>query len=177
MRVYRAYLFFLRELRFGIWGNVDSSIAKNFRRGLEKQMSSILISKGRPDLISKLIPNVRPGCKRLGVSDDYLQALCEPNVTVNTSPIDRIEGNSIYTKDGSKAQVDVLCLATGFNVNGFLGNLQVIGRNGVSLNKLWDEQLARTYKTANVHGFPNFFIMLGPGSGLGHNSVETMIEW
>ncbi|CAO3618430.1 unnamed protein product [Mucor fragilis] len=176
MRIYRAYQFFMRELRFGVWGNANSWIAKFFRKRLEKQMTQLLVSKGRPDLISKLIPDITPGCKRIGISDDYLQALCQSNVTVNTSPIDNVQGQTITTEDGSKTHVDVLCLATGFNVNGFLGHMQVYGRNNVHLNKLWDENSAKTYKTVNIHGFPNFFMMLGPGSGLGHNSVVTMIE-
>jgi cation diffusion facilitator CzcD-associated flavoprotein CzcO len=177
MYIYRAFQFFIRELRFGIWGDVNSWIGRAYRKVLVNQMKRLLFPKGRPDLVPKLIPKVVPGCKRIGVSDDYLQALCEDNVTVNCSPIEKIEGRTIITKDGTEAEVDVLCLATGFNVNGFLGHLQVYGRNGVSLNKLWDEESAKTYKTVNVHGFPNFFIMLGPGSGLGHNSVVTTIEW
>lgn len=177
MYLYRAVLFLIREARFGVWGNANSWIAKFFRARMTAQMKKVLTSKGRADLIPKLIPNITPGCKRIGLSDDYLQALCRDNVTVYSSPIEKVEGRTIYTKDGSKNEVDVMCLATGFDVNGFLGHLQVYGRNGVSLNKLWDEQSVKTFKTVNIHGFPNFFLMLGPGSGLGHNSVVTMIEW
>lgn len=177
MRIYRAYQFFMRELRFGVWGDANSFIAKFFRKRLEKQMTQVLVSRGRSDLISKLIPDITPGCKRIGISDDYLQSLCQSNVTINTSPIASVQGQTITTTDGSETNVDVLCLATGFNVNGFLGHMQVYGRDGVHLNKLWDENSAKTYKTVNIHGFPNFFMMLGPGSGLGHNSVVTMIEW
>ncbi|KAI7899854.1 putative flavoprotein [Cokeromyces recurvatus] len=176
MYLYRAYQFFIRELRFSIWGNANSQLAKRNRARLEKEMSHILLSRGRPDLISKLIPNVAPGCKRFGVSDNYLQSLCEDNVTVHCSSIEKVEGKTIITSDGSRAEVDVLCLATGFDVNGFLGDLQVYGRNGICLNKLWEEMPSKTYKTINVHGFPNLFLLLGPGSGLGHNSVVTMIE-
>ncbi|CEP17843.1 hypothetical protein [Parasitella parasitica] len=105
-------------------------------------------------------PIITPGCKRVGISDDYLQALCQRNVTVNTSPIANVQGQTITTVDGSETQVDVLCLATEFNVNGFLGHMQVHSRKGVHLNKLWDENSAKTYKTVNIHGFPNFFMML-----------------
>ncbi|KAI9481502.1 MAG: hypothetical protein EXX96DRAFT_566975 [Benjaminiella poitrasii] len=176
MYLYRAYQFFIREVRFSVWGNHNSRLAKSFRALLEKNMSQILLSRGRADLIPKLIPKVTPGCKRLGVSDNYLEALCESNVTVHSSPIEKIEGRTIMTKDGSESEVDVLCLATGFDVSGFLGRLQVYGRDQVWLNKLWEEVPAKTYKTINVHGFPNLFLLLGPGSGLGHNSVVTMIE-
>jgi cation diffusion facilitator CzcD-associated flavoprotein CzcO len=176
MYLYRAYLYTIRELRFRAFGDVDSVIAKVFKKLLIKQMTDVLVAKGRPDLMEKLIPTITPGCKRVGVSDDYLQALCEKNTSVICSPIKEIVGKTIITADGHATEVDVLCLATGFNVNGFLGNMQVYGRDGLHLNKYWDEHPADTYKTVNIHGLPNFFMLLGPGSGLGHNSVVTMIE-
>ncbi|KAI8077569.1 putative FAD-binding monooxygenase [Thamnidium elegans] len=168
--------FFLRESRFGVWGDTSSLIARIYKRIITREMTKVLVSKGRSDLLPKLIPTIEPGCKRIGVSDDYLQALCEDNVTINVSPIAKIKGRTIITKDGTETEVDVLCLATGFNTNGFLGDLKVQGRNGVCLDTLWKENSAKTYKTVNIHGFPNFFMMLGPGSGLGHNSVVTNIE-
>ena len=177
MYLYRSFCFLFREARFGIWGNANSWLAKGARLYFKNEMKKIILAQGRPDLLSKLIPTYAPGCKRVGISDDYLQALCRDNVTVNCSPIQKVEGKTIYNQDGTQTEVDVLCLATGFDVNGFLGHMQVYGRNGVSLNKLWEEESVKTYKTVNVHGFPNLFIMLGPGSGLGHNSVVSMIEW
>lgn len=176
MYLYRLVQFFVRELRFDVWGNTRSLMARIFKRIITREMNNVLESKGRKDLLPILIPNIEPGCKRIGVSDDYLQALCEDNVTINVSPIAKIKGKTIITKDGTETEVDVLCLATGFNTNGFLGNLKVEGRNGVCLDTLWRKNSAKTYKTVNVHGFPNFFMLLGPGSGLGHNSVVTNIE-
>lgn len=177
MYFYRLYEFFSRELRFGVLGNRHTFLAKFFKWWLVRGMTKALVSRGRSDLVSKLIPKNVPGCKRVGTSDDYLQALCEDNVTVNISPIVGVKGRSIITEDGTESEVDVLCLATGYNTNNILGNLQVYGRDGVSLNKLWDENTSKTYKTVNIYGFPNFCMMLGPGSGLGHNSVITNIEW
>lgn len=54
----------------------------------------------------------------------------------------------------------------------------VYGQNGLSLKKYWQEDgFPRTYKTVSVNQFPNLFHLLGPGSGLGHNSVVIMVEW
>lgn len=176
MLIYRAYLFFIRELNFGQWGDANSKRAKFAKSALSTHMSHILRSNGREDLIQKLVPEFPVGCKRIGVSDNYLQSLCLPNVTVNCSPIKKIQGRTISTADGIDTEVDTLVLATGFNVVGFLGEMQVFGRNGLLLNQLWKEQTPKTYKTVVIHGFPNFFMMLGPSSALGHSSVVTMIE-
>lgn len=54
----------------------------------------------------------------------------------------------------------------------------VYGQNGLSLKKYWNENgFPKTNKTITVNQFPNFFVLLGPGSGLGHNSVVIMAEW
>ncbi|KAI9253061.1 putative flavoprotein [Helicostylum pulchrum] len=176
MLMYRAYIFFSLERNFNQWGDKNSKRAKRATATVTKQMKEILLSNGRPDLIEKLIPDFAVGCKRIGYSDDYLQSLCLPNVTVNFSAIKKIEGRTISTADGQETEIDALILATGYDVAGFLGKMRVYGRDGVFLNDLWEEQIPKTYKTVTIHGFPNFFMLLGPGSILGHSSVVTMIE-
>lgn len=176
MLVYRAYLFFFNDLNFAQWSDANSKRAKSARGALTEHMTHIMTSRGREDLVPKLIPTFPVGCKRIGISDDYIQALCSPKVTVERTPIDKVQGRTITTVNGNETEVDTLVLATGFNVTGFLGKLQLYGRDGVHLNTLWEESTAKTYKTVSIHGFPNFFIMLGPGSGLGHNSVVTIVE-
>lgn len=176
MLLYRTYLFYIRDLNFNAWRDANSKQAKFMKNGITMHMTHVLNSHNRPDLAEKLIPNFPVGCKRIGISDDYLQSLCAENVTVNTNTITNIQNRTIITADGTETEVDVLCLATGFDVDGFLGELQVNGKDGVNLNKLWEDHTATTYKTLNVHGFPNYFTLLGPGSGLGHNSIVTIIE-
>lgn len=176
MFLYRTFLFYIRDLNFSAWGDAKSKRAKLVREGIKMHMTHVLESHNRPDLVEKLIPDFPVGCKRIGISDDYVQSLCAANVTVNTSTIQNIQGRTITTADGNETEVDVLCLATGFDVDGFLGELQVNGRDGVNLNKLWDDNTAKTYKSINIHGFPNYFTLLGPASALGHNSVVVIIE-
>jgi cation diffusion facilitator CzcD-associated flavoprotein CzcO len=176
MFLYRIYMFFAREMLFGAWKDSNSWIANSAKNSTAKYMKDTMIAHHRQDLVDKLIPSFPVGCKRIGISDDYIPALCANNVSVNCEPISKVEGRTITTIDRNETEVDVLVLATGFNVAGFLGELKIYGRGGVSLNQLWDEYTAKTYKTVNVHGFPNFFITLGPGSALGHNSVVTIIE-
>lgn len=176
MYLYRIYLSIYYEASIILFKNPNSIVTKIAGSFFRKQMKDVLVSKDRPDLVEKLLPDISLGCKRVAISDTYLQALCEENTSVVRSPIIEIVGRTIKTADGQENEVDVLCLATGFDVNGFLGDLKIYGRDGVNLNKLWDENPTATYKTVNIHGFPNFFMLLGPGSGLGHNSVITMAE-
>lgn len=163
----------------------------DMRKRLEKQ--------GRADLVPALIPEYPPGCKRITVSEDYPESLCRENVVVERTPIKEVRGRTIVTADGKENEFDVLCLATGFNVQGFLGQLQgrmllsiysvkgillislwlisVIGKNGQSLNEIWDNKFPETYRSVLINGYPNLFMILGPSSLLGHNSVVIMTEW
>ena len=65
-----------------------------------------------------------PGCKRIAKSELYLEALCKPNVIVIPSGVDQIKGRTIIDKHGNETEVDILILATGFDIQGFAGNLQ-----------------------------------------------------
>lgn len=176
MLIYRVYIFLFLEYLHGNWLDAKSKGALQTRNLLEKHIEGVLKSHDREDLVSMLTPNFPVGCKRIGYSDEYLPALCKPNCTITRSSITSVQGRTITTADGIVTEVDTLILATGFDVTGFLGDLQVQGRSGVSLNELWDESTAKTYKTVSIHNFPNFFIVLGPGSALGHNTVVSILE-
>lgn len=95
---------------------------------------------GRPDLIPVLTPDYSPGCKRIAKSSDYLDALAKPNVTVVPRAVKETFGNTVVDTDGNKQQVDILVLATGFDIEGFLGNLLsksniffilIVGKKGI----------------------------------------------
>lgn len=176
MLLYRAFHFIIRDIRISQFGDVDSILAKYAKLAASSHMKNVFLSKGREDLIPKLVPNYPVGCKRVGLSDEYLEALCSSNVTVNRSPIIKIQGKTICTADGVESEIDTLVLATGFDVVAFLGEMKIYGRDGMSLNDIWEQKTPKTYKTVCVHGFPNLFMLLGPGSALGHNSIVTMIE-
>ncbi|CDS08506.1 hypothetical protein LRAMOSA09867 [Lichtheimia ramosa] len=175
-RLYRFLIFLRMESNFLIFGYYKSFLARLVRKRLEGEMRNRILKSGRPDLVDKLIPKYPPGCKRIVVTDDYLETLCKSNVVVETSPIESVKGNTITTKDGNQEEFDILCLATGFDVQGFLGHLQIKGKDKQTLNEAWYDKFPDTYKTVNVHGYPNAFILLGPSSLLGHNSVLIMAE-
>ena len=129
-----------------------------------------------PELRAKLTPNFSPGCKRLLLSNDYYPALTRPNVEVVTDPITAVTACGVVTADGRERPVDVIVTATGFRVtdNPFAGRVQ--GSGGRTLAEAWREHGQQAYRGVAVNGFPNLFLLMGPNTGLGHNSVVIMIE-
>lgn len=94
------------------------------RRAFEYIVAWRLKRAGRPDLIPVLTPDYPPGCKRIAKSENYLEALAKPNVTVERAGVAEIRGRTIIDKNGNENEVDILVLATGFDVQGFAGNLK-----------------------------------------------------
>ncbi|KAI9498576.1 flavin-binding monooxygenase-like protein [Zychaea mexicana] len=166
----------LYRLKFYLIVSRQSLIARMVSRSLVNAMKKRILKQGRPDLVKKLIPDYAAGCKRIAVTDDYLEALCRDNVVVEKSSITEVHGRTIVTADGNKEEYDILVLATGYDVQGFLGNLTVQGKHKQTLNDSWQDAFPEMYKTTCINGYPNMFIILGPSSILGHNSVLTMTE-
>lgn len=134
----------------------------------------------KPQLWNKLTPKYPPGCKRILVSDDYYAALGRNNVALETRPIKEITSNGIRLADeesDNEQPCDLLILATGFRAVDFLHPIQVTGSAGRSLSKLWQERGApQALYGVTVESMPNFGILFGPNTNLGHNSVLLMIE-
>ncbi|MCO5248063.1 MAG: NAD(P)/FAD-dependent oxidoreductase [Chitinophagales bacterium] len=129
-----------------------------------------------PSLRGKVTPDYEMGCKRILMSNDYYQAVAKENVEVITDPIDSIDENGITTVDGLQRNVDVIVYCTGFHASEDVLQYDLKGKNGLDLNDLWVENDPEAYLGTTVSGFPNLFIMVGPNTGLGHNSMIYMIE-
>jgi cation diffusion facilitator CzcD-associated flavoprotein CzcO len=128
-----------------------------------------------PVLRAKLTPNYTMGCKRTLLSNEYYPAMCSPNVGLVTTGIDRITDKGIRTRDGIEHEVDAIILATGFMTTDYLSKLNLVGRGGINQNELLAAK-PEHYKGITVRGFPNMFLLMGPNTGLGHNSMVFMIE-
>ena len=128
-----------------------------------------------PELRRKLTPSYRMGCKRILISNDYYPALTQPGVELVTDAIAEVSGSSIVTRDGSAHEVDTIILGTGFHVTDLPAAEKIYGRDGRSLTDVWAGRL-EAHAGTTVAGFPNLFWLLGPNTGLGHNSVVFMIE-
>jgi len=122
-----------------------------------------------------LTPDFPVGCKRLLISDDYFAALNRDNVEVVTTPIERITARGVLTADGVTRELDTLVYGTGFESTRFLMPMEIRGRGGRELHDAWRSG-AEAYLGLCVAGFPNFFILYGPNTNLGHNSIIFMIE-
>ncbi len=128
-----------------------------------------------PELRKKLTPDYPLGCKRILISNDFYPAMQRPNVELVTDSIDRITKNSIITKDGIEREVDTVIYGTGFQTTGFLAPMKITGLGGRDLNDTWRDG-AEAYYGVTVTDFPNLFILYGPNTNLGHNSIIFMIE-
>lgn len=128
-----------------------------------------------PRLRRKLVPDYALGCKRVLKSDNYYQAIARDDVELVVEPITRISRWGITTADGIDRPVDALILATGFKPFDLTDAVDVIGREGRALATAWREG-PEAFHGLTVAGFPNLFLLMGPNTALGHNSVLVMIE-
>jgi len=128
----------------------------------------------RPDLLEKVIPQYPPAAKRIIVDDgSWAAMLHRDNVTLTTTPIERIVPEGIVTTDGVLHEFDVIVYGTGFQPSRFLTPMKVVGRNGVDLHETWNGD-ARAYLGVTVPGFPNFFMLYGPNTNI---VVNGSIIW
>jgi cation diffusion facilitator CzcD-associated flavoprotein CzcO len=179
--LYRLFPFAQRLLRWAIYLRQEllifgftggARIQARFRKFaswmLDRQVAD-------PELRRRLTPDYAPGCKRLLITNDWYPAIQRKNVELVTEPVARLEGHKVITASGAARQADVVIFATGFNATEFVAPMKIFGRGGAELGAAWKEGAA-THLGISVAGFPNAFLIVGPNTGLGHNSLVFMIE-
>jgi cyclohexanone monooxygenase len=129
-----------------------------------------------PDLRARVTPAYRLGCKRVLRSNTYYPALAADNVDLVTDPIARITPTGVVTADGAEHPADVIVVATGFWTTEQPIAERIVGRSGRTLADEWAGTGMSAYKGTTVHGFPNLFMLTGPGTTQGHTSVVFVIE-
>lgn len=141
---------------------------KMWRRQLNRQITD-------PALRDQCVPGYTLGCKRVVFSNDWYPALARAHVDLVTEPVERIAGDGVVTAGGRTRPADVLIYGTGFAAGEFPAPMRVTGRDGRSLQAAWRDG-AQAYLGITVTGFPNFFLLYGPNTNLGGNSIIYMLE-
>jgi 4-hydroxyacetophenone monooxygenase len=185
--------FYLRWYRFQLfWGFADglyaalqvdpdwsdpahslNALNAKHRRFMEKHMRSELAD--RPDLLAKVIPDYPAYGKRILIDNHWFRMLKRDNVDLVTEGIERIEPEGILTTDGHLWQTDALVFATGFKVSKMLFPMKIFGRGERELHDVWGDDDAKAYLGLTVPGFPNFFILTGPNTGLAHGGNQIFM--
>lgn len=171
-----------RLLRWWTWLRLELAFYPVIRqsRFLSRRVRQFALEHMRaqvadPRLHPLLTPSYPPGAKRILISDDYYPTLNRKNVHLVTAGIDRVTPSGLVTRDGAAYDVDAIILATGFQSTAFLAPMRIEGRQGRVLEEVWRDG-AEAYLGMTVAGFPNLFMMYGPNTNLGHNSIIFMIE-
>jgi cation diffusion facilitator CzcD-associated flavoprotein CzcO len=122
-----------------------------------------------------LTPDYPFRCKRVLLGDDYYRALQRDNVELVTDPIARIGRTSVTTASGTEVDIDAIVLATGFETSRYLSGIDVVGAGGRRLHEHWGDDPS-AYLGVAVSGFPNFFMLYGPNTNQGGNSIVYILE-
>lgn len=143
---------------------IDLAANEEARKFYEEKIRAVIDD---PEVAELLIPTDHPiGTKRICTDSNYFQTFNQPHVSlisVRKTPIVSIDADGINTTD-AHYDVDAIVLATGFDaMTGALGKIDIVGRGGQRLRDDWADG-PRTYLGLGVDGFPNLFMVSGPGA-------------
>ncbi len=171
-KLYRARLYWSNESR--VWPIFNPLVASTLQN-LAKAFIRIQVKD--PVIAKKLTPDYTIGCKRVLISNKYYPAFNRKNVELVTDGIQEIREHSIVTKDGRERPADCIIMGTGFVVDPriYMKDFALTGLGGRDLRDDWKDG-AEAYYGITVAGYPNMYQLVGPNSGLGHNSIIFMIE-
>lgn len=129
------------------------------------------------NLRAKLTPDFTIGCKRILVSNTYYPAILHKNTIFHDKEdgIESVTTNGLKTNQSSFVGIDLLILATGYHPEKSMVSYDVIGQNEHTLATQW-KQYPRAYLGTSMPNFPNFFVVTGPNTGIGHTSALFVIE-
>ena len=170
-KIYRFFIWL--QLGSNFYAIVKKTWYSNFvKKTISNYMSSII---KEPSLLKKLTPNYSLGCKRLLVVENYYETLIQEKVEVINVPIKKINSNSIIDLNNVERKIDALIYGTGFQTSKFLTPIEIFNAKNQSLNNYWADG-AKAHRGVTIPDFHNFFILYGPNTNLGHNSIIFMIE-
>jgi cation diffusion facilitator CzcD-associated flavoprotein CzcO len=180
-RLYRRAPLAQRAVRAGVYASRELLVFGFAKRPklmelLERLARSHMAKQiSDPELLAKVTPDYTIGCKRIVPSNRWYRALAADNVQLVTGGLREVRAHSVVGADGVEREVDAIIFGTGFHVTDPPIADMVRGRDGRLLADVWAGS-PRAYLGASLPGFPNFFLLLGPNTGLGHGSMVYMIE-
>lgn len=131
----------------------------------------------RQDLLPQVLPDYPAFGKRMLMDNGWYRTMTRENVTLVSDAIREVDGNAVVTADGRRHELDILVVCTGFDAVNLLSSFELRGRGGRSVREDWDAKGAEAYLGVATPGFPNFFMLAGPNTALGHGgSVVALLE-
>ena len=170
-RVARTALHISREALVGAFVRRPAQLRAAQRLALAHLAKSV----PDPALRAALTPDYVMGCKRILLSGDYYPALSQPNAELIASGLAKVDGSTLTAQDGTAVEADVIIFATGFHTTDMPIAPRIYGAGGVTLEQAWGQDMSALRGTT-VAGFPNLCLVIGPNTGLGHNSMIHIVE-
>ncbi|QLY33522.1 NAD(P)/FAD-dependent oxidoreductase [Nocardia huaxiensis] len=151
------------------------------RRAVQEYAKLSLLAQVRqPAMREQLTPDYQPLCKRQVLSGSYYRALKARNAELVTTGIETVTPTGIRTTDGRHQEFDLIVFATGFKAHNYMRPMNLVGRDGISIDDAW-EKGPRAYRMTAIPGFPNLFTVLGPNSPTGsiplHHAAEVTARY
>lgn len=170
-----------RLLRGGIYWARETLVLGFMRHRLSRLPRKVALDHlatqvADPELRRQLTPDYEIGCKRILLSDEYFPALRQPNVELVAEAVTEVRPHGVVTADGREHEVDTIIWGTGFKATEAPAGKLIRGRGGRLLGDVWREDGMQALRGTSVAGFPNLFLLVGPNTLLGHNSVVFIIE-
>jgi 4-hydroxyacetophenone monooxygenase len=165
------------------WPHPDRSINAQNDRHREAFTAYVKAELGsRLDLLADVLPDYPPFGKRMLMDNGWYRTLTRDNVRLVTDSITEIGEREIVTRSGARHAADVLVIATGFDAVNMLASFELYGKDGRSVRKAWEARGPEAYMGMTIPGFPNFFVLSGPNTGLGHGGsgvavIESQVRY
>jgi len=158
------------------WQGGSESISAFNARLRESMMKHIRRElAGRDDLLKKVVPDFPPFGKRVLGDAGWYSMLKRDNVRLETGAIKQVHAKAVELEDGTLIEADILVMATGFQAGRMLWPMDIQGRGGVTIRQKWGDDDPRAFLGITAPEFPNFFMMYGPNTNIGHGGSALFL--
>ncbi len=150
-----------------------SAFNARLRESMMKHIRRELV--GRDDLLKKVVPDFPPFGKRVLGDAGWYSMLKRDNVRLETGAIKQVHAKAVELEDGTLIEADILVMATGFQAGRMLWPMDIQGRGGVTIRQKWGDDDPRAFLGITAPEFPNFFMMYGPNTNIGHGGSALFL--